>query len=192
MATLPHPPLKTWTRAEIEAVEAAGLLAGRRYELIEGEVYDKMGQNPPHASAIAALQYLLAAIFGVGCLRTQLPVEPSAADAPSSLPVPDVVVTRESYLAYRERHPGPADVVLVAEVADSSVLFDTKRKASLYARAGFADYVVVDLAHREVLVFRDPRDDNYRSVSVLHSGEDFIPLAAPQSRIPVAALLLVA
>lgn len=51
MAASHRPPLKTWTRQEIDTLEAAGLLADTRFELIEGEVFDKMGQDPPHSFA---------------------------------------------------------------------------------------------------------------------------------------------
>ena len=190
MATLAHPPLKTWTRAEIEALEAAGLLAGFRCELIEGDVFDKMGQKPLHASAVTRTQRLLEKVFGAGFVRVQAPVEPSASDAPYSLPEPDVVVTREMDLAYRSRHPHAGDVLLLIEVADTSVAFDTKKKARLYARAGFAEYVVLDLADLELLVHREPRDGTYRLIEILRPGDVFIPAAAADARISVEELLI--
>lgn len=184
-----EPPLKTWSRAEIDALEAAGLLAGTRLELIDGEVFDKMGQNPPHASAICRLVRMLAAIFGLERIRTQLPIEPAEGDSPRSLPLPDVVVTREIDAAYQTRHPGPSDILLIAEVADSSIEFDMKRKARLYARAGFIEYPILDLNDQELLVYQSPRGGVYTEIHVLRPGDLFHPSASPQSSIAVADLL---
>jgi hypothetical protein len=77
-AVLPHPPLKLWTRQELEALDAAGLLTDTRLELIEGEVFDKRGQKPPHGFAVCRLAALLIHIFGANRVRTRLPVEPAA------------------------------------------------------------------------------------------------------------------
>ncbi|MEJ7605580.1 MAG: Uma2 family endonuclease [Bryobacteraceae bacterium] len=129
---------KTWTRAEVETLIAAGHFEGQRFELIEGEIFDKMGQNPSHAAGICRLVSALAAIFGLDQIRTQLPVEPGMRDAPHSLPEPDVAVTVESAAAYGKVHPRAGDIILVAEVSDTTYYFDTKRKAKLYARADFS------------------------------------------------------
>jgi Uma2 family endonuclease len=187
-AALSQPPRKTWTRREIEALEAAGLLAGTRLELIEGEIFDRMGQNPAHASAVCRLVMALASIFGLDRVRTQLPVEPAEAEASRSLPEPDVAVTRETEPAYRRRHPRAADVVLIAEVADSTVDYDVKRKGRLYARAGFPEYVVLDLTERELMVFTAPREGVYTEMRILRPGDVFKPMNTPDSGIPVAEL----
>ena len=171
------------------ALDAAGLLAGTRFELIEGEVFDKTGQDPPHSAAICRQVVALAAIYGLDRIRTQLPVEPAEADATRSLPEPDVAVTREPESAYRHRHPGATDLLLIAEVADSTYDYDVKRKGRLYARSEFAEYVVLDLSQRELLVFHAPRGGVYTEMRVLRPGDTFCPLSAPESTISVAKLL---
>lgn len=188
-ASLAQPPHKTWTRAELEALKTTGFLADTRFELIEGEIFDKMGQNPPHASAVCRLVMALAAIFGLNRVRTQLPVEPAEAEAPISLPEPDVAVAREDEAAYRRRHPGAADTLLIAEITDSTYDYDVKRKARLYARAGFSEYIVLDLNARELLVFRTPLRGIYKNIEVLRPGDVFRPLVAPDSAIAVADVL---
>jgi Uma2 family endonuclease len=187
-AALATPPHKTWTRAEMDALQAAGLLTGTRFELIEGEVFDKMGQKPPHATAVGALVEALAAVFGIDRVRTQLPVEPSEGDAVRNLPEPDVAVTREARRAYAHRHPGPADILLIAEVSDTTYEFDARRKGHLYARAEFPEYLIVHLSDRELLVYRSPRDGVYTEIRVLKHGDTFSPLSAPESSIAVAEL----
>ena len=183
------PPLKTWTRSEIDALQEAGILQSTRLELIDGELFDKMGQNPPHASAVRRLAAALIAIFGAGRVTVQLPVEPGESDRSRSLPEPDVAVTSETETAYRTRHPGAADLLLVAEVADTTYDFDAKRKAKLYARSGFAEYILLDLTEGELICMRTPNRGVYTEIHVLRPGDAFHPLAAPDSSLSVADLL---
>lgn len=190
MSALASPPYKLWTRAELDALESTGLLADVRYELIEGEVFDKMGQKPPHATAVHQLFVLLASAFGLERVRSQLPAEPIERDSVHSLPLPDALVVRESLLAYRERHPGPGDVLVVAEVSDSTFQFDSQKKARLYARAGFPEYIILDLTRRELIVLRAPCEDSYTLIQTLRPGETWSPLHAPEAAIAVADLLL--
>jgi Uma2 family endonuclease len=183
-----EPPRKLWTRAELDAIYEAGLLADTKLELIEGELFDKMGQNPPHASAVMRVAMLLIEIFSASRVRPQLPAEPSPADAPNSLPLPDVLVTREPEPAYRKRHPGPGDILLLVEVADTTYIYDTKRKAKLYARAGFPEYLVLDLQASELLVFRSPRRGTYSQTLTLQRGDSYTPPGTDKS-IAISDLL---
>ena len=70
----------------METLQSAGLLAGARFELIEGEVYDKMGQNPHHIFYVGQLAALLIAIFGALRVRIQAAVEAAPDEADRSLP----------------------------------------------------------------------------------------------------------
>ena len=82
------------------------------------------------------------------------------------------------------------------EVSDSTVTFDTGEKSSLYAAAGIADYWVIDVVNRRVVVHRGPTADakqkyghGYASVNVLLPGQSLAPLAAPGSPVEVLDLL---
>jgi len=184
VAELPH---KTWTRAELETLEAAGHMAGCRYELIEGEVFDKMGQNPRHAAAIARLNGIFSKMFGGERVSVQLPVEAALEDSVRSLPEPDVAVLASPRSG--TRHPDARDVLLLVEVADTTIYMDTRRKKKLYARAGYPEYIVLDLNEPELLVYRDPRGDGYRTIQELHPGDHYSPLSQPDAQIPVSYLL---
>lgn len=194
-AAFNHPPSdsepvrKLWSRTELDAIYETGLLADTKLELIEGELFDKMGQNPPHASAVCRLVLVLAGIFGLERIRTQLPAEPSKSDAPNSLPLPDVLVTQEHEPAYRKQHPGPGDVILLAEVSDATYRYDTNRKAMLYARAGFPEYLVLDLTGGELLVFRAPRRGIYSETLTLRPGDLYTPPFGNGKGISVSDLL---
>ena len=96
--------------------------------------------------------------------------------------------------AYRDAHPSRA--VLIVEVAETSYRIDREYKASLYARAGIADYWIVDLVHNTLEVHREPEASpaalygwRYRSVETLRPPATVTPLTAPGRSIPVTDLL---
>jgi Uma2 family endonuclease len=87
-------------------------------------------------------------------LRAQQPVTIAAGD---SEPEPDVVIAVGPYGRYAERHPGPKDVALVVEVADSSLSEDQTTKHGIYAAARLPVYWIINLVDRRVEVYSDPR-----------------------------------
>jgi Uma2 family endonuclease len=123
-------------------------------------------------------------------LRVQLPL---ALD-PDSAPEPDLAIVAGSVRAYRVTHPTSAS--LVVEVADSSLAFDRSWKASIYARAGIADYWIVNLVDRLLEVYRDPAADSatplgyaYRQRLSFGPNDRVAPLAFPDVTIAVSDLL---
>ncbi|MCH8923112.1 MAG: Uma2 family endonuclease [Planctomycetes bacterium] len=74
-------------------------------------------------------------------------------------------------------HPLPEDVLLLIEVADSTLESDCGEKAMLYAETGVADYWVVALEQRAIRVFRQPTAEGYQSKLVMHGDEELRPLA---------------
>ena len=103
-----------------------------------------------------------------------------------SAPEPDLVwVARRDYSAAR---PTAEDVLLVIEVAETSLAYDTGQKAELYAAAGIADYWVVDVAGRAIEVRRDPAGGRYRSLKTFTGDEEVRPLAMPDVALRPAAL----
>ena len=173
----PSPTLKKWSRRESQFLYDHGFFDGQRYELVEGELINKIGQNPPHAFAITTLNVRLVQLFA-DRLRLQLPIDVSSEDNPTSEPEPDAVVTRDRASAFAQRPPGPGDIAWLIEVSDSTLRFDLTTKANLYARAGIADYWVLDLVNRRVVVHRDPRAGAYTSVVAYAEAEEVTPLLA--------------
>lgn len=176
---------RRWTREEYERRIADGFFQPEeRLELIDGLIFEMTPQNSWHAAAIQALQEALPPLFGKGySLRIQLPL----ALGFDSEPEPDVAVVAGHWRNYRERHPATA--VLVVEVAETTLLHDRERKASLYARAGIPDYWILNRAGACLEILRDPVDGAYRSKSVLRSGDEVSPLTRPGTSIAVADLL---
>jgi len=117
-------------------VEAGGLFAGKRVELLEGMVVAKVTHNPPHDSTVQSIDELVAGLLPAGwCKRCQL-----AVTLTDSEPEPDLCVARGDRRTYRHRHPGPPDIGLVIEVADTSLAYDRVDKGRAYARAGIVEY----------------------------------------------------
>ncbi len=145
---------------------AAGLFADQRFELINGDLIDKTGQNPSHASAIQLCMEILVRLLGSARVRIQLPIEAGPADRDRNQLEPDVVVLVEPKADYRRRHPNGEEVALIVEVADTTLQPDLTTKRDLYARAGVREYWVLDLNRRQVVVHRalDSAKDHYASI----------------------------
>jgi Uma2 family endonuclease len=174
-----------WTRQECDKLREMGFLTGR-YELIDGEIIRKTGQGWMHADVIGRLTTLLASLFGIDCLRPQFPMMVSG---DTNEPEPDMAVTEQPRITYRGRHPNAQEMLLVVEVADTSLNLDLNIKARLYALAGVPDYWIVDIPGRCLHIYRDPTPDGYRSVTVHTESETVSLLLRPEVSVRVADLL---
>jgi Uma2 family endonuclease len=162
-----------------------------RIELFDGRMIFKEPQYSPHATAIALVQRVLTSVLGPAWyVRPQMPV---ALDEVSE-PEPDVSVVPGDPRDYRDAHP--EQPVLIVEVAQSRLRFDRRQKGSLYARAGIADYWIVNIPDRRLEVYRDPRPDpaapfgwSYGTTLTLGPDERVAPLAVPAAAVTVADLL---
>lgn len=180
-----------WTRDEYYKLGELGFFAGKRVELIRGEVFEMSPINIAHASGVGLVSDALTLVFAIGFhVNVQQPFTvPSA--ALGSEPQPDVAVipgTRRACLAH------PSVAALLVEVSDTTLFYDTTTKAELYATAGITDYWVLDVTGKQLHVFRDPEpipDGGfaYRTHLTLNPGETVSPVAAPGATVAVADLL---
>jgi Uma2 family endonuclease len=121
-------------------------------ELLEGWLVVKMSKNPRHRVATRLLRLALERILPAGWYaEAQEPIT-----TPDSEPEPDVAVIRGDTRDYLDRHPGPADLALVVEVADTTLERDRTTKKRLYARAGIAVYWILNLVDNQLEVYSDP------------------------------------
>jgi Uma2 family endonuclease len=183
------PRRKRFTRSDVVRLNELGVFEGQRYELIEGDLIDKKGQNPPHAWTVASVPLWLAKIFGGASIRGQLPIEVAREDREHSEPEPDLVVLAEPKLDYATRHPRGDELLLLIEVADTSVHFDRRVKSALYARASVPEYWVLDVSARALFVHRHPSGGNYRQVTRLSEDETVAPESRPEAAVKVSELL---
>ncbi len=183
---------KRWTRVEYDRLINLGAFRpDDPIELVGGQLVVREPQGTPHTVAVQLAEEALRTAFGSGWnVRVKMPV---ALDDESE-PEPDVVVCAGSPRDYLVSHP--TRPVLLVEVADARLVFDREHKGRLYARAGIADYWIVNLVDRLLEVYRDPvpsLDTRYgwRFSTVLRLGaaDTVSPLGAHQARIRVADLL---
>jgi Uma2 family endonuclease len=162
---------------------AAGILTpDDRVELLENYVVLKLPRTPAHDGTVHFIDNRLQRWVPAGWrLRNQLTVE-----LPDSQPEPDFAVARGSTRTYMTRHPTAADVGLVIEVADSSLLRDQRDKTRIYARAGIPCYWIVNLVDRRIEVFTQPSGPTavpaYGAFQTFQPG-DAIPLVLDGSQI---------
>jgi Uma2 family endonuclease len=180
------PPRKRWTRAECADLEAAGLWDLQKLELVEGELICKMPKKRPHSNALAKMMHWLVQVFGWQFVNQEVPIDVAPEDNPTNEPEPDIVVLKRDLDQFPSANPGPEDLHLVVEIADSSLTFDLTTKAALYARAGIHEYWVLDCARRRLLAHRDPRSGAYTSIVAHGEHESVAPLAAPHAEFRVA------
>jgi Uma2 family endonuclease len=166
-------------------IEAGILGEDEHVQLIAGTMVAMTPQGRPHARIIQRLNRLLVRVVGDDLeVLTQLPL--TLLD--DSEPEPDLAVVRAEEAQSREHHPRTA--LLVIEVAGESLRLDRKSKAALYARAGIAEYWIVNLAESTVEVHcePDPTTGSYRAKTVVPSGGTLTATSVPAVRIDVADL----
>lgn len=181
------PPYHRFTVEEYYRLGEVGILApDARVELLDGQIYDMLPLGPFHCSVeTRLLPFLFNVANGRWFVRLQNPVHLND----GSEPIPDfaLVKPREDY--YKEKHPKPADVFLLIEVARTSLSFDRKTKLIAYARAGIAEYWIVNLKAKSVEVHRGPLPIGEYSQSSRHkAGSTVAPAAFPDLQIAVADL----
>lgn len=188
VAVSPTP--KRYSVAEFHQMWESGLFDDCRPMLINGQVFEMATPGPAHCVATSLVDYALKSIFATGFfVRVQMPLVLGQ----RSDPVPDIAVVVGGPRDY-PTHPTTAE--LVVEVADTSLNMDTGAKAQLYAAAGIAEYWVIDLNNRLLIVHRDPRPDttnpfgaSYATVTSLSHGQSVNPLASPLASVNVADLI---
>lgn len=189
-STQPEPAPRRWTREEFYRLADLGVFQGQRAELIEGEIMVLSPQNLPHASTVDRVAEVLRRHLPTGFwVRMQLPLN-LGQQSDSEPDVSVVAGRREDYTDH------PTTAVLIVEVSDTTLAYDRGQKASLYARAGIADYWIVNLVNRQVEVLRQPQPDTaqhyghgYGSSTILLPPAQVSSLAAPSVSVAVADLL---
>ena len=190
----PYPPLPVYQFSVEEyhrLIDLGILQEGEPVELLDGWLVKKMTRNPPHDLALSLAEYEIDRRLPPPWFRRGQ----SAVTTSGSEPEPDLAVVRGPRRLYANRHPGPADTALAAEVAESSLSHDRNFKGPLYARANIPVYWIINIVDVRVEVYTDPTgpDPNprYRQRQDYGPGEE-VPLVldgVEVGRIPVRELL---
>lgn len=157
-----------------------------RVELLDGVLIAVPPGGPNH---VYGVDQLAQAFFSRFSGRARISIKGAMALDEWSEPEPDLMLLALPGERYAVAHPQPPDVLLVVEVAASSLRFDSGRKLRAYARRGVREYWIVDLAHERIEVFRDPNGELYRSHRTLERGSSVAPAAFPDVAIAVDEVL---
>lgn len=154
----------------------AGILGeDDRVELIDGEIVKKMTIGPSHASVVVRLNRFFSGLAGDHFVVS---VQNPVALGEFSEPEPDLMLLKLRPDFYAEAHPRPEDVLLLIEVAESSLEVDTEVKVPLYARHRIREVWLVDLFGRNVTVYRQPENGRYAQKKIFGPGQ-ILPLSHP-------------
>ena len=176
-----------WTVDEFYQADNDGLLdSDKRWELLQGRIIEKMIPGPRHA----ALSDIIAQSLRDKMQPTFIVrEEKSVRLAFDSELIPDITVARGARTDYLGHHPTAQEVVLLVEVADSSVVKDLGEKAEAYARARMMEYWVVLVNEDVLVVHRQPTPGGYQNVLRLAGTDTLSADALPEMTWTVSELL---
>lgn len=175
-----------WTVKDYHCMIAAGILAGRHVELLNGEIVEMAPEGESHAySSDEAGEYLIYLLGDRAKVRQGKPI---TLPQSNSEPEPDIAVVQRLGRDYRKHHPYPENIFLLIEYSDSSLGKDLEVKSKVYAAAGIPEYWVINLQTMQLIVFRVPTDEGYQSTDTLTQGE-IHPLAFPDLAVSIERLL---
>ncbi len=180
-----HPTRRRFTVTEYYQMAEAGIFTeDDRVELIDGEIVELAAIGNRHALCVNLCGDLFADARPAILVSIQNPIILSD----FSEPEPDVVLLRRRPGLYANAHPGPEDIVLIIEVADTTLAYD-RRKVAAYGRAGVPESWIVDLKRGRLEVYRRSDAGEYTERRVLGRGDELSPLLLPEFTVRVDSIL---
>lgn len=178
---------RLFTVEEYHRMVPAGILTeDDRAELIEGEIVEMAPIGSRHAACVDRLNHRFTRQLGPDVIaRVQNPI----CLGEHSEPQPDVTLLRPRADFYARAHPGPEEVLLLVEVAETSPEYDRDVKLPLYARAGIAEVWLVVLSEEGIEIYRQPSSQGYGEVRRVGRGGSLAPLAFPELVLAVDEVL---
>lgn len=179
---------KRFTADEYHRMAQVGILAPRdRVELIDGEIVVMSPIGSRHSACVScATRALVRAAEDSAIVQPQSSVRLNLFYEPE----PDLVLLKPRADFYATRHRTPGDVLLVIEIADSSIDYDRDTKTPIYAMSGIAEYWIADLNANVVWRYFAPERGAYQRVEEHHRGQSIAPLQLPACVVPVDVFLI--
>jgi Uma2 family endonuclease len=178
---------KRFTVDEYYRMAEAGILKPTdRVELIEGEIVEMSPIGDRHAMAVNRATMVFARGLGD---QVVVSVQNAVRINRYNEPQPDVVLIRPREGFYGDRHPRPEDVVLLMEVADTTLKYDQNVKLPIYARNGIREVWILDLQKDVIYIYREPEGGSYTVRETRPPSESVSPQAFPGFAISAAELL---
>ncbi len=170
---------RRFTVDEYYRMAEAGILhEDDRVELIEGEIVEMPPIGSNHASIVNKLGSWFGGAIAEGSAIVS--VQNPLRLLNDSEPIPDLMILRFRADFYRAAHPTPEDVLLLVEVADTTLVFDRDTKVPLYGQAGVPEVWLVNIAAAAVEVYRRPTEAGYASREVLSGASPIAPEELPR------------
>jgi Uma2 family endonuclease len=159
-----------FSAAEFERMGEAGVFTkDARLELIEGEIIEMSPIGSRHAACVKFLgRFLNRTVGDIALVSTQDPIRLND----FSEPEPDLALLRLRDDFYRDAHPTPADVLLIIEVADTTLAYDRQVKVPLYARAGIGETWVVNLTEERIEIYSGLAEGAYQTIVNFGRGDE--------------------
>jgi Uma2 family endonuclease len=177
---------RLFTREEYHCMGDVGILKPtERVELIRGEIVEMSPIGRRHVAFVNNLTQLLVLRLGG---RAIVSVQNPVALADDTEPEPDLTVLRRRAVPYKESEPATDDVLLLIEVADSSLAYDRGTKLRLYAESGIPEYWLVDTAAEAIEVHRGPGPTGYAEMHRVSGSATVSPQAFPDITLPLGEI----
>lgn len=176
--------LTKWSVADYQHMRDLGILDRRRCELINGEIWDMAPEGEFHRFVNhRGVTYLREMMKGKAEVFEAHPI--TLADSEPQL---DIAIVRLPDTRYLKHHPYPDDIYWLVEVADTTLTYDLDIKRTLYRSAGIREYWVIDVAKRQLTVFRDLQNGHFLTQTTINNGI-IHPVAFPDVAIEVHQLV---
>jgi Uma2 family endonuclease len=178
---------RLFTVQEYDRMIAANIFAPQdRLELIRGEIVQMSPIGRRHAAHVRRLNTLFSEkLHQQAIVDIQNPIELDD----NSEPQPDVAILRLSPDFYESAHPQPSDILLLIEVADTTVESDRAVKVPLYAENGIAEVWLININAQCVEIYRQPIATGYQSAQIAYRGQAIAMQAFPHIQLTIDEIL---
>lgn len=174
-----------WSIDDYHLMIKSGVLDNRSVELIEGEIIEVSPETPLHRfTNDSNAEYLREKLAGLAKVFESHPITLN-----NSEPEPDIAIVRLPNTNYLTCHPYPEDIYWLIEISNTTLEDDLNRKKRIYASAGINEYWIVDLRNTELIIFRNPSGNDYKTKTTLNKGT-VNSLAFPNLKIEVEKILV--
>lgn len=178
---------RLFTVNEYYRMAESGILSeDDRVELINGEIIEMTPIGARHSACIDRLNTLFNLHLGKAVtVRVQSPIRLDD----RSEPQPDISLLKPRTDYYANAHPTPEEVLLIVEVADTSLDYDQKVKLPLYANALISEVWIVDIPNDRIEIHRQPLQDIYQEVRYIHRSQDLYVQSFPDLNLKADDIL---
>ena len=155
-------------------------------ELLSGVIIEKMPKGTEHSSANdRAARVFFKTPNEKVFIRNQNPIWLDG----FSEPEPDIVLAAPKADEYKNSHPTPDEILLILEIADSTLGYDRNTKGAAYTRAGIRQYIVLNVQEKTLEDYREPNADGFQLKKTYHAGQNFNLVAFPEVFLKVSDFL---